>query len=176
MWSGGFTGVIETGPEAVCDAGPVIHLDELGCIDLLTDFSALWIPQAVRKEIEFHRPGALDLDSLAAEFVTAERPADAAVETLIKALSLDRGEQAALSFAQSRPSCIFLTDDAAARLAAKTLGVRVHGTLGVLLRAARRGKRSRGDVLELLRTLPSRSSLHIRRSLLVSVIRQVETS
>jgi len=26
-------------PEVVCDAGPLIHLDELDCLDLLTDFS-----------------------------------------------------------------------------------------------------------------------------------------
>ena len=27
-------------PLVVCDAGPLIHLDEIGCLDLLTDFSA----------------------------------------------------------------------------------------------------------------------------------------
>jgi hypothetical protein len=30
-------------PLVVCDAGPLIHLDELGCMDLLLDFSeVLW--------------------------------------------------------------------------------------------------------------------------------------
>ena len=28
----------ETGPHVVCDDSPVIHLDELGCLDLLHDF------------------------------------------------------------------------------------------------------------------------------------------
>lgn len=26
---------------AVCDAGPIIHLDELNCLDLLSDFHSL---------------------------------------------------------------------------------------------------------------------------------------
>ena len=28
--------------EVVCDAGPLIHLDELGCLDLLTDFQTVF--------------------------------------------------------------------------------------------------------------------------------------
>lgn len=35
------------------------------------------------------------------------------------------------------PSCLFLTDDAAARLAAQQFRVEVHGTIGILLRAVR---------------------------------------
>ncbi len=28
----------EAGNRVVCDAGPLIHLDELGCLSLLSDF------------------------------------------------------------------------------------------------------------------------------------------
>ncbi len=38
---------------AICDAGPLIHLDELGCLHLLTDFR-VWVPEAVWKEV--HAP------------------------------------------------------------------------------------------------------------------------
>jgi hypothetical protein len=31
----------------VCDAGPLIHLEELGCLDLLRDFAAVLVPDAV---------------------------------------------------------------------------------------------------------------------------------
>lgn len=33
----------EVSPEVVCDAGPILHLDELGALDLLADFSKLSI-------------------------------------------------------------------------------------------------------------------------------------
>jgi predicted nucleic acid-binding protein len=69
-----------------------------------------------------------------------------------------------------------LTDDAAARLAAGRLGFEVHGTIGVLVRAIRRTKRTKRQILNLLRAIPSRSTLYISKSLLASVIEQVRRS
>ena len=43
----------------IADAGPVIHLDELGCLELLVDFGTVLIPETVWLEVEKHRPTAL---------------------------------------------------------------------------------------------------------------------
>jgi len=43
----------------VCDAGPIIHLDELGCLDLLGDFQEISLSDTVWKEISRYRPSAL---------------------------------------------------------------------------------------------------------------------
>lgn len=112
----------EPGPEVVCDAGPLIHLDELGCLGLLSDFSTVWVPEAVREEVGAHRPAALDRSEVRFHFDAANIEPDAALEALIKTLSLDRGEQAALALTMTRPGSLFLTDDSAARLAARGLG------------------------------------------------------
>ena len=77
---------------------------------------------------------------------------------------------------EDRPEALFLTDDAAARIAAKALGYRSHGTLGVLLRSIRRGQRERDAVLSILRSLPDVSTLHVRRDLLDEIIEQVESA
>jgi len=44
--------------KVILDAGPIIHLDELGCLDLLLDFKELLVPEAVWSENEFinHQP------------------------------------------------------------------------------------------------------------------------
>ena len=42
----------------VLDAGPVIHLDEIGCINLLSEFDEPLVPESVWKEVEHHRPSA----------------------------------------------------------------------------------------------------------------------
>jgi predicted nucleic acid-binding protein len=60
------------------------------------------------------------------------------------------------------PSAIFLTDDAAARLAAQAMGYRVHGTIGILLRSIRQSRFSYLEVIERLLAIPQKSSLHIR--------------
>jgi len=109
----------------VIDAGPLIHLDELECLDLLDTFS---------------------------------------------------GEVAALALAESCRVNVFLTDDAAARVAGESLGFRVHGTLGIIVRAIRVGTRTKKQVLQLLNEIPDRSSLHISRHLLAEVINTVSDS
>ncbi|MGQ0696825.1 MAG: hypothetical protein ACT4PZ_01150 [Panacagrimonas sp.] len=47
------------GSIAVADAWPLIHLDELGALGLLSDFAEAWISQPVWRELERHRPAAL---------------------------------------------------------------------------------------------------------------------
>jgi len=43
--------MIKTGVKLICDAGPIIHLDEISCLDLLNDFDEIIIPPAVEREI-----------------------------------------------------------------------------------------------------------------------------
>ncbi|MFO7904169.1 MAG: hypothetical protein R6U98_16015 [Pirellulaceae bacterium] len=52
----------ETPTHAIaCDAGPLIHLDELGCLTLLSDFARVLLPASVWQEVSRHRAGALDV-------------------------------------------------------------------------------------------------------------------
>jgi predicted nucleic acid-binding protein len=164
-----------TTDEVICDAGPLIHLDELSALDLLTDFSAVIVPQAVWAEVERHRSEALTRVGVNLLQIAVQVEADPAVDTLIQTLSLGAGEQAAIRLARQRPNAILLTDDAAARLAAEGLGLRVHGTLGILIRAVRRGQRTSQAVIGLLESLPTQSSLHIRAEFLAGVVNQLRT-
>jgi len=161
-------------PEVVCDAGPLIHLDEVGCLDLLRDFSAVLVPRTVRDEVALHRPAMFERSPITIQIEPSGEGLTPTLEALTRTFALDRGEQAALDLARARPGSVFLTDDAAARLAARTLGVRVHGTVGVLLRAIRRGQRTREEILQALREIPQLSTLYIRKSLLEQVIASVE--
>jgi predicted nucleic acid-binding protein len=161
-------------PDAVVDSGPVIHLDEIDCLDLLGGFRDVLVPDAVRIEVERHRPGAVSRAGPTVRLADVEVSVDPAFQSLTQALALAAGEQAAISLMMSRPAAFLLTDDAAARVAATSLGFRVHGTIGVLLRSLRLGQRGVEDVLSVLRALPARSTLHLRPQLLADIIRQVE--
>ena len=70
---------------------------------------------------------------------------------------------------QSQPEAIFLTDDAAARIVASKLGYRVHGTIGVLVRAIRRDLLNPEEVADALKRIRDISSLYIKDSLLDEV-------
>ena len=162
----------ESAVEVALDAGPIIHLDEIDALDLLADFTAL-TPEAVWAEVGRHRPRALDHSTLASSRCPA--PHDERVAALASVFGLGAGEREALALARLR-GCMVFTDDAAARLAAESLGLRVHGTLGVLIRATRAGRRTPVQVLAHLQELPRRSTLHLRASLLAQVIEQVRAA
>lgn len=125
--------------------------------------------------MEQHRSSALQSSGAQLQRTAVELSEHASLQALVRALALDLGEQAALSLMVSHPDAVLLTDDAAARLSAETLGYRVHGSIGILLRAIRRRQRTRNEVLSLLCELPARSSLHVRPALLEEIIAQVET-
>lgn len=157
----------------IADAGPIIHLDELACIDILFDFGSVIVPEAVWLEIQCHRPQVLDsADTLLIRQRT--RQFSPLVNALAPLYSLHAGEQEALHLCMEFSNSLLLTDDTAARQASKSLGVSAHGTLGLLVRAIRQHTRSKFDVLELLRSIPTKTSLHIRPSLLAEVIKQIE--
>jgi|SRR5882724_1055339 len=158
----------------VCDAGPPIHLDQLDCLDLLADFSRVVVPDVVWREVEHHRPTALDQKTIRLERLKPSEEPSAELNSLHRLLALHAGEVQALQLAQELNAGLLLTDDTAARLAAKTLQVAAHGTLGVLLRAIRRRQRTPEEILDVLRALPVRSTLHVKRDLLDEIIRQVE--
>jgi predicted nucleic acid-binding protein len=152
----------------VADAGPLIHLDELDALDVLSDFSQILISPAVHEELRKHRPtAAAKCPQLS--FVYAPNQS-AAVDSLALRYTLHRGEREALALCMEHAPALLLTDDTAARLAAKALGVAAHGTIGLLVRAVRMQHRSSRAVLDLLAAIPNRSTLHIRPALLQEVI------
>ena len=160
-------------PVVVADAGPLIHLDELGCLDLLADFTAVHTSQLVWREVLRHRPKLLPQAVSGLCIEESVWPIRAGVTVLTEAFNLDAGEVSALGLMQHLSADLFLCDDAAARLVAESLGYGVHGTIGVLIRAIRREQRSKPQVLELLRSIPQRSTLFLKPSLLAEICEQV---
>ena len=161
----------------ICDAGPLIHLDELSQTDLLADFRRVFVPAAVWDEVGRHRPQALGNPRVAFEKIKVESGASPQLTALGSSLTLHTGEREVLSLALSlAPEGIVLTDDTAARLAAISLRLRVHGTVGILLRAVRRKQLTIEEALVCLESIPTRSTLFIRSSLLAEVIELVKAS
>jgi predicted nucleic acid-binding protein len=158
----------EEARDIICDTGPIIHLDELGCLDLLADFKEILLPVSVVEEIEKHRPVALTVN-LPFRVLRAQNPADERLAAMCRIFALDRGETESLNIMESHPDAIFLTDDASARMVAERMGFRVHGTIGVIVRTIRRGRKSSEEVLSIIGSIPSRSTLFIKPALLKEI-------
>jgi len=161
--------MIEAVSYIVCDTGPIIHLDELGCLDLLCDFKEILLPISVVEEIEKHRPVALTA-KLPFRVLRDQNPADERLLAMCRIFALDIGETEALTIMESHPDAIFLTDDASARMVAERMGFKVHGAIGIIVRSIRRKQKSPEEALSILSRIPSRSTLFIKSVLLKEIV------
>ncbi len=160
----------------VLDAGPVIHLDELGLLRLLEGFSEIQIPTLVWDEIRAHRP-LLTLDRLlGAEVINPTTESTARLAALPLFGQLHPGERAALTLLLARAEGMFLSDDDAARQSAEALGFAVTGTLGIVLRGVRRGQLARNEAATILRGIRSQSTLHASRALIARCLKALENA
>ena len=79
----------------VSDAGPLIHLDELECLDLLDDISPVLVPELVFQESRRHRQ-KLQLELIPGlRIVPVNHIPSPRLSVLVKTLDLDSGEIAA---------------------------------------------------------------------------------
>jgi len=100
-------GTTEQGPPlVVCDAGPLIHLDELDSLDLLADFAAVLVPDAVWREVAHHRPGALTHPDVTLRRIIPKVAATPELEALARVFNLHTGEWEELRLAlEVAPAC-----------------------------------------------------------------------
>lgn len=161
-------------PIIVLDTGPIIHLDELDSLYLLSDFKKLLVPDAVWREIERHRPSAVNDKNIVLEKIQVLQDINTHIPIVCNSFNLDAGETEAIILCSKYPNSILLTDDAAARLATNALGLRAYGTIGILLRAIRRKQLAPVDVIRKLDEIPLKSTLFIKNSLLQEIIEKVK--
>lgn len=155
-----------TGPEAVADASPLIHLDEVGMAGALHVVRRIIVPHAVADEVRLqaHGPGT---QLLRARHVHLTRPS---TEERLLAASLPfrrltGADREALAMAQAR-DCPLLTDDLDLRAAAKALGVRPVGSVGLIVLAGLTGVVGRSEALQALDALLASSSLFVTKRIL----------
>ena len=122
----------------VLNASPIITLAKIGHLDLIVRVAPdTGIPQAVFGEITAgpeDDPGRLALES-----GWGKRLGRSRIHPEVLGWSLGAGETEVLSVALEKAGWTAIVDDATARTCARSLGVPVIGTLGVVLRAKRQG-------------------------------------
>jgi predicted nucleic acid-binding protein len=139
----------------VADTGPVLHLAEAGALGLLPLLGEIALPSSVHEELRLKR----DPVNLPAEFrilPLIDRHLLEA-EDWCKAGLVHRGEAQAIALARQIRADVFLTDDAAARLLATSLGLQARGSLGVILWLAGQQKISHPEASRHLENLAQTS-------------------
>ena len=146
----------------ITNTSPVIFLNKLDSLHLLEKlFESVLVPGGVVRELgETNLPsfvGVVDLPPRGEAFVSG-------------ALGrLHRGELEALFLVQETRANFVALDDLLAREKAKELGLRVIGTLGILLLAHKRAFLSSKETREHLTNLVEKHGLYLLPALLKSV-------
>lgn len=160
-------GIASVGPAvvgpAVADAGPIIHLFEIGAFSLLRMFDPLWITETVWSETVVQGRVREDaLHTLPALRRISTSPHEVATFAQVENLAqLHMGEQTCLYINCKQRVPLILTDDLAVRDAARPLQVIPVGSLGIIVRACQSCVLSRPEAEAYLWALYETSSLFV---------------
>ena len=123
----------------VINASPLISLGRIGQLTLLEKLAIeILVPEAVITEVR----AGLGKDNFTLTTVAwaeSRRVFDIPIPLSVAGWDLGRGESQVLAYCLANPAKRAVLDDGLARQCAATLAVPMTGTLGIILRAKRRG-------------------------------------
>jgi len=144
----------------VSDTGPLLHLYQIGAFDLFRIFESIHVTPMVLHELRRHAADLFDkgLHQSLIQASLSSRSVQQA-HAWVNAQVLHAGEAEALAYAIEIKADVFLTDDTAARTLGEMLGLKVRGTLGVVLYAAATKQLTFEEASQRLSDLEQSSSL-----------------
>ena len=156
--------------KAVVNSSVLITLSSIGQLRLLQHrfTGGVLIPDAVWDEVVetgSGRPGALEVQT--ASWIQRRRVRDQDYVKLLRT-ELDAGEAEAIALAREERAEVILLDEKEARRVARRLGMRVLGTVGLLIWARREG--SLPNLRELLQTLQEQGGFRLSREICAAAL------
>ncbi|HIK09196.1 MAG TPA: DUF3368 domain-containing protein [Oscillatoriaceae cyanobacterium M33_DOE_052] len=127
----------------VSNTSPILNLAIVNQLGLLQEqFGEILIPNAVLDELKISedRPGSQAIrEAVSAGWIQIRAVSNEPLAKLLQQ-TLDRGESEAITLAVELQADWTVLDEREGRKAAKSLGLRVTGIIGILLRAKQSGK------------------------------------
>ena len=122
----------------VSDTTPLISLLKIDRIDLLEKlFGQVQIPQAVFEELTADERFKLEADQISRkQFIIVKAVHNSeAVSILKRATGLDQGESEAIVLTDELNADVLLMDEAKGRAVSSQMGLKIMGTIGILMAA-----------------------------------------
>lgn len=117
----------------IADAGPLILLEASGIIALLPRlYGEVLVPRMVASEVQ-------SFDVANHPWIRVVDVSDAAIYAASVGDAVDAGEASGIALAMEHPSALHIIDDRDGRKVARDRGVRITGSVGVVLLGKERG-------------------------------------
>lgn len=126
-------------PEFISNTSPLLYLHRIDALNVLSALcTEVQVPRAVARELSDGREIGHNVPDLQRyEWIRIVDPRVISPEWLN--LDMGEGELAVLAIGLERPNCIVLLDDRRARRIAQAIGLKVWGTLKILIEAKSQG-------------------------------------
>ena len=138
---------------AVSDSSILINLSTIGQLELLNkQFEELFIPKAVWEEVVTEGKGRVGSQEVVnAQWLKVREVSDVTFVRLLRNM-LDKGEAEVIALAYELEDVIVLLDEKEARQVANRMGLRMLGTIGLLIKAKMQGQiQSLHEKMEMLK-------------------------
>lgn len=130
----------------VSNTSPILNLAIIGHLDLIKEqFAQVSIPPGVLAELKINedRPGSLAMQVAIAEgWIKVQSLTQSQIIVQLLGQTLDQGESEAIALALEQQADWILLDERDGRKMAKSLGLKITGILGILLKAKQSGSLS----------------------------------
>lgn len=161
----------------VCNSGPLIHLAQINLLKVFEIFPEIVIPQSVFDEVTVSgKLGEVEikfLKNLKTVGISKDDARDITkLKSKLKKWKLSQPELEAI-YLSRKLERVFLTDDLDAREAAESIGIEVHGSVGIVIRAFKEKMLSLEETINALNDLYEKSRLFISRIVINEAIRAV---
>ena len=147
----------------ISDTTPLISLMKIGHLDLLkTYFGEIQIPEAVYKELTSNSKfanEAIQINSCPFVHIVTIHDHDS-VNLLRRATGLDLGESEAIILSDTMQADLLLMDEARGRDVAEQMGIKIMGTIGLLI-ASYQNKHMNADEIRKCIEILRNSGRHI---------------
>lgn len=147
----------------VSDTTPLISLLKINRIDLLEKlFGDVLIPQAVFDELTVDERFRLEADEIRQKKFIVVKPVNnpESASILKRAAGLDQGESEAIVLSDELKADLLLMDEAKGRNVSAQMGLRIMGTIGILMAAYEEHELTSDEVRECVNGL-QRAGRHI---------------
>ncbi len=147
----------------ISDTTPLITLMKIGHLDLLKKiFGEIQIPEAVYVELTSNPKFQSESNQIKkCPFIHVKKTSDnRAVNLLRRATGLDIGESEAIILSDDTHADLLLIDEAKGRQVAEQMGIKIMGTIGLLLASFESEYISKAEIVEIVEYLRN-SSRHI---------------
>lgn len=165
---------------AIINSSPLIYLGKIGLLNLLQQiFDQVLTVETVREEVlDSSAPEYAMLRSAFADWLVIHDVPQSPLSARLSDMGLHRGEADALVLAyhmkKRESDSVMVIDDLAGREVARTLGLRVTGTIGVVLRAKKTGLLTKEESLAKIRSLVEDTSFWMSAALYSKILADLE--